>query len=614
MMLRGFRWQFLALILAALVFAAAIVVRLGQTPQPIPTLPPVTATAAPAGGDAVPTPSQPESVLPVTTSLPAVSVARFADGIPTFREGLTGSVARLNPVLASLNPAESAITSLIFEGLARTNAFGEPVPALAASWVISASGLEYVVTLRQDVMWHDGTPFTAADVLYTISLLRSPAFPGDVALGQFWRTVETEGLDTHIVRFRLTQPLGNFLDRLQVGILPAHALQGTTALTIAAHPFNLTPIGTGPYQLEAIRTGIDGQIETVDLRVAPNFRARPEGQIARYALERISFRLYATFDTALDGLAAGEIDALAGRTAAERRALFMLANDADLTMYNQIENALGAIIFNWQSERLPYFGEQRVRAGLATGLDRSSIVTRLLANQAVPADGPLMPGSWAYDPDLPWSAYNTAQGMALIQQGIERLERRGSLIEETPAPEATLAPDVTPTAPPTTFFTFSILTPDDPAWVALANDIAAQWSQLNLTVSVETVPADEYLARLDEGRFDTALVELALGSSADPDMYAFWHQGQYPDGRNYGGVDDRRISELLERARRDPFGINRQIDYQSFQREFAQRAIALPLYHPIFTYVTTQQVNGIQLGFIGLPADRFRTVGEWTIR
>jgi peptide/nickel transport system substrate-binding protein len=162
-------------------------------------------------------------------------------------------------------------------------------------------------------------------------------------------------------------------------------------------------------------------------------------------------------------------------------------------------------------------------------------------------------------------------------------------------------------------FNFSILVPDDAAITAVAQEIALQWSQLGLSVTVDAQPLEEYFRRLDAGEFDSAIVEYNLGDSGDPDVYAFWNQGQYPDGENYSGVDDRRISILLERARRDPWGINRSEAYHSFQREFVERAVALPLYYPIFSYVTSPWVDGVQLGFIGTASDRFRNIGEWTL-
>ena len=171
-------------------------------------------------------------------------------------------------------------------------------------------------------------------------------------------------------------------------------------------------------------------------------------------------------------------------------------------------------------------------------------------------------------------------------------------------------------APPTEspyLASFSILTPDDPALVNLLKEVAVQWSQLNLNVTVDAAGAADYQQRLASGDFDMALVELSLGDSADPDVYDFWHQGQYPDGLNYGGMADTRISEMLEKARRDPSGINRSELYDEFQQTFVERAIAIPMYYPLFTYVTSAHVTGVQLGFVGSPADRFSTLRDWQI-
>jgi peptide/nickel transport system substrate-binding protein len=609
-MLRGYRWQFLALLSALSIFVVVLSFRLSSRPLPPPA---PTATSA-AAELPVPSPTQ-APLQEIRTSAPAAASAalrRSPDGIPTLHEGVVGSVRRINPLL-STHTAEADIASLIFEGLARTNEFGEPVPALAQSWVVSSDGLEYVVTLRDDILWHDGVPFSAADVLYTMSLLRSPGFPGDPELGRFWRTVETEAIGERIIRFRLTQPLGTFPDKLRIGILPEHVLRGTPASGLAAHPANLTPIGTGPYQLEAIRTNTAGQIERVDLRAAPNYRLRPEVGANSLGVERLSFMLFPDFASARAALENRTIDALSGVNAEERAALFLSANQFDLVMYNQIANALGVVIFNWQSDDAPFFREQRIRAALATGLDRVSIVTRIMANQAVPADSPLLAGSWAYVSNLPWPAYNPPAAIQLIEQGLDRLARLGIAIEPDPTPAEPTADSIPTEVPSTAYFEFAILVPDMPVMIALANEIAAQWAQLNLAVRVTPADWPTYLARLDSGAFDVALVEFSLGTSSDPDVYDLWHQGQYPDGRNFGGVDDRRISELLERARRESYGVNRAIDYRAFQREFVQRAIALPMYYPVFTYVTAPYVNGVQLGFIGAPSDRFRTIVNWSL-
>ncbi|MEM6528434.1 MAG: ABC transporter substrate-binding protein, partial [Chloroflexota bacterium] len=223
-MLRGFRWQFVAFVFALILFIAAVVTRSNPQPAPQPT-----AIAA----ENTPTTAAQNTPLPTKTPIAAVEATQLpastVDSVPTYREALIGEVRRLNPLLRGLNPAEDDITSLIFEGLVRTNQYGEPEPALATDWIVAGNYIEYVFNLRRDVLWHDGTPFTSRDVAFTMELLRDPNFPGDPEVGAFWQTVETQVLDDYTIRFRLTQPLGSFLDALRVGILPEHALRGISA-------------------------------------------------------------------------------------------------------------------------------------------------------------------------------------------------------------------------------------------------------------------------------------------------------------------------------------------------------------------------------------------------
>jgi peptide/nickel transport system substrate-binding protein len=593
--MRGFRWQLVALLLSAVLFIASLALR---SNEPASTVPPTATSAVAATATA-------DNIVIPPTAIPsdaqAAATAAPVSQYGQYREALVGKIQRLNPLFANLNPVDRDVTSLIFEGLIRTDSYGEAVPALAERWIISADGLEYIFFLRSDVLWQDGIPFTAADVIYTMSLLRDPHFPGDPDLGAFWRTIETEQLGDNLIRFRLAQPLGNFLDRLQIGILPEHALRGTTAAQLADHPFNLTPIGTGAYQLEALRTGDGATVNRIDLRVSPIYRQRPEGQQHAFALDRVSFLLYNTSADAVTALQTGTVDGYAARDRSERGPLFEVANNYDLSMHNAWESTLGVIIYNWQKDK--YFKEQRVRIALETGIDRTSTIERTMSNIASEASSPLMPMSWAYLPDLAWPAYDPDLARRLLQTANERLEaQQTDDATEEPAANGAL-------------FAFTILTPNnDPSLVRLTNEVAAQWSQLNMQVTVDAVPPDIYQQRLQAHDFDAALVEYSLGGSADPDVYAFWHEGQYPDGKNYGGVADTRISELLEKARRDPYGINRVQDYQDFQRSFVERAIALPLYYPLFTFTTSPDVQGIQLGFIASPADRFRTIGDWSLR
>lgn len=608
-MLRGLRWQLAALFFTAVVFVLVLLGRPSPQPQPqlSPTPNPATETPAPSATEPVAATPDASPLAVATVAVPDVQpVVVRADDVPTYREALVGRVQRLNPLFADLNPVDADITSLIFEGLTRINAYGEPTPALAKSWMVSSDGLEYVVTLREDVLWQDGVPFTAADVSFTMQLLRARDFPGNRALRDFWRTVETEQLGDYLVRFRLTQAFGAFPEALRIGILPKHVFEGMPASELESHPFNLSPIGTGAYQLEALR-GENGVIQQVDLRVSPTYRQRPEGQTG-YALERVSFRLYDSFDAVLAALDSGAIDGFAARERAERTPLQTRVSGGAVVPRNGLEPVIGFVVFNLANDDFPLFREERVRRALLLGANRQSAVTRYLFNQAVPAESPLVMGSWAYANGIN-APFDPNQAVFVLNQA--RIDM-GATPEPQPTPEgATPVPTVDPANQPR--LSFTLMTPDDPALIAMFNQMIGQWAAIGVSVTLEPVAKDAYYQRLEAGTFQAALVEYALWGTADPDVYAFWHDGQYPDGQNYGGANDRVVSELLERARRDSNGVNRASEYQQFQRQFLDRAIAIPLYTPIYTYVFAPRVQNVQLGYLGVRSDRFNTIGQWSL-
>lgn len=614
-MLSGVRWQLAAFIVSILIFAIAVSIRLINQPEQ-PTPDQTTQQTAAMATSSTPEPAS--SPIPDSTATPAPAVNPPAevpaanlvsnlpeDGLSTYREALVGSLQRINPLYVDLNSVDRDISALIFEGLIRINEYGEPVGDLARDWIVSRDGMEYVFTLRDDVLWHDGIRFTADDVVFTASILSSDSFSGPEDVRRFWQTVETQKLGDFLIRFRLTQPLSSFLNVLSIGILPEHALRGTSAADLANHRFNISPIGTGPYQFESFLTRDNQSLSALNLRVAPVYRQRPEGQ-SGFAIERLRFEFHQTFDEALQALRTGQVDGLAAPSMNERQQILSLPGQI---AYTQVEPKLGVLIFNWdEGDDQRFFAQTRVRQALLTGLNHITPVENRLSNRAIVADSPLMLNSWATLNDLPWPVYNPGQATALLANA--NIQRPEPASPDTETTEETTA-EADAGSEPSSRFRFTIMTMDDPALNALAQEFATQWNQLNLDVSVESFGTEEFTARLEEARFNAAIVELPL--SADPDVYAYWHIGQYPDGRNYGAVADDRISELLERGRRDPYGINRTQIYQQFQRLFAERAIAIPLYYPLYTYSVNSRIEGVQLGFLSNPADRFRNLADWQV-
>ena len=563
-MLKGLRWP--------LVVMASLLLIVALLPHP-------------GDGNATTAAAESETETPIQT---AAETARPLPAAPAIApqnvlvEALVGEIRKINPLLATNNAVDRDIASLIFEGLTTINQYGEVIPDLATAWTVSPDGLQYVFELRQDVLWHDGVPFTSADVVFTVEVLSDPQFPGAETLYSFWRTVEVDALGDYLVRFRLTHPLASFPDYLRIGIIPAHVLRGVPANQLGSHPFNLaSPIGTGPYQIETL-TANEGQIDGIQLRVAPNYRLREDGADG-YALDRVVFRTYASIELALDAYQRGEVNSIGDLPLLYQTAAQQLNG---LSIYTAPRANVGMLIYNW--DRLDFASNPRVRLALAHALNRSDLVTDYMASTALPADSPLPPTNWAYVAGLEWPDYSLDQARAMLSMSNADSVTGG----DQPRLEASL----------------TVLTLNDPALVGLANEIGAEWGTLGLSARVEAVDAVALRERLAGGDFDVAVVEYSFEPGADPDPFVFWHQSQ---DQNYGRVNDRRISEALEMARRDPEGINRAVYYQRFQELFAERVPALPLYVPLYQYVADQRLQGVQLGFLSTPSDRFLNIKDW---
>jgi len=160
----------------------------------------------------------------------------------TYTEGIVGEVKGLNPLFSALSPAEDDLSTLVFSGLLKTNSRGELEGDLAEIWSKSADGKDYYFNLRKNVKWHDGAPFKADDVIFTINSIQNP----DARSPYFynWKGVTVNKVDDHGLKISLEKSLNSFTTNLTVGILPKHLLEKVPPKNLRLAEFNLMPIGT----------------------------------------------------------------------------------------------------------------------------------------------------------------------------------------------------------------------------------------------------------------------------------------------------------------------------------------------------------------------------------
>ena len=492
-------------------------------------------------------------------------------------EGIAGNPRHVNPLLNTFNDVDRDLSALVFNGLMVADEQGQISQDLAANWEISPDNLAYTFHLRKDVRWHDGTPFTADDVVFTVDLLRSPDFPGQPDLGELWRTVKVERFDTHTVRFTLSEPFAPFLHYTTIGLLPAHALEGVSAQDLPDHPFNLHPVGTGPFKVEEI---------TARHALLSANREYYEG--SPY-LDSIEFIFYADWASALTGYRAGQVHGI-GRIPPE------LLQDAltqdSLDLHFAPLSGYGLVFLNLER---PVFQEREVRQALLWAIDRDKIIDEVLGGQALVADGPVPPFSWAYEANAPRYTHNPSKARALLGQA-GWVDENGDGIREKGEHE----------------LEFALLTNEDATRIKIVNELTRQWAE----VGIHAVPQTAGVAGLVRDflvprEFDALFYDWQR-LPTDPDPYSLWHSTQsLGSGQNFGGYHSEQADLIMEEARQTTDRGRRAALYRELQHLLAQDLPVLPLYHPIYTYAIDDSVHNVQLGPLWTTSDRFRTVTQW---
>ena len=506
----------------------------------------------------------------------------------TYVESVGGYPQSLNPLLSYYSDADSDVVSLVFSGLTQLNMHGEIEPDLASGWSVDERGITYTFRLSRNVVWHDGFPFSAEDVVFTTELLQDPDYPGPPDIGALWRAVKVIEVDEYTVQFVLEEPYAPFLDYTTIGILPQHRLRGISAADLSWLDFNREPVGTGPFRLTDVELG-EGHITAITLRRFPRYYGR------NAYLENVVFRFYATPRAAFEAYQDGIVEGIA-------RIPVELLNEAfaeeNLALFSAPTSEMAMIYFNEAiTDTLP-FADTRVRQALAYGLDRQRLVDEILMGQAVLPDTPLLPGTWAYTTeDVPLYEFSRERAWELFA---EAGWRRDSITD-------TLHNDAGET------LVFSLVVANGAEDLAVADDIAEQWRHLGVSVTVEAVPALALSGVLESRVYDVALAHLII--PGDPDPYPFWHETQVlpGQGQNYAGFQHRRISEIVEQARMTVRRDERVELYKEFQQLFMEEVPALPLYVPVYTYALDTRVRGVQLGPVMTSGDRFLTLMDWYV-
>lgn len=475
------------------------------------------------------------AICALTLSALAPWPALTADGPQrggTIVAAVAADPGHLNPAITTAGPVH-AIAASIHNGLVTLDRNGVPQPDLAEGWTTSSDGLSVTFRLRAGVKWHDGAPFSSADVKFTLEqvLFRLHA-RARAGLAPAVAAVETP--DALTVVFRLKRPhpaLLRQLDVTEAPILPRHIFDGAD---VATHPRNQSPIGTGPFRVESYRRD-----EQVVLTRNPDYF-----KSGLPLLDRLVFRIIPDATTQANALIGGEVDVLPRVSAMDARRLAGHAvRVSTMSTAPGGSNCVMTLAFNLDR---PALASLSARRAFAAAIDRERLLQVAAQGLGRVAQAPIASGiGFAH---LPGALDAAARGKP------DALFDEAGLTRGANGHRAA----------------FSLLL--FPGFVRYAEAIQQNLAPFGVSLTVRAMDAAAFAPAVFARRdFDLALISYCNGTDPEIGVRRMVHSSQIGPTpfSNAAGFHDADVDRLFDEAAASTDESRRSEAYRSAQRRLA---------------------------------------------
>jgi len=497
--------------------------------------------------------------------IPAEGDAAKAVHGDTFIEASIGEPNNLLPVLSS-DSASSDINRLVYNGLIRYDKNLQLEGELAETWEISEDNLTFTFHLRKDVTWHDGAPFTSADVLFTYQMYINPDVPTSYA-EDFLQVAKAEAVDPYTFRVTYEKPYAPALESWGTAIHPKHLLEGQD---VSKSPLSRSPIGTGPYTFVKWDAG-----EKVELLANPNYF---EGQPY---IHRVVYRVIPDSSTQFLELQSGGLDFMGLTPIQYQTQTDTPAFARNFNKYRYLSFSYTYLGYNLTK---PLFQDQRVRQAIAHAINKQELIDGVLLGLGQAATGPYKPDTWVYNAKVKRYAYNPELSRSLLAEagwmdsdGDEVLDKAGEKLA------------------------FAIVTNQgNDLRSKTAEIIQRRLKEVGIAVEIRVVEWATFLKEfIFTGNFDATI--LGWTGGPEPDQFNIWHSSKTaPRELNFVKYSNPEVDELLEKGRRTFDQAERKQIYDRFQEILAEEQPYTFLYVGEALPAVAKRFRGIETAPAGI--------------
>lgn len=486
-----------------------------------------------------------------------------------FTEGIVGEVGGVNPIFPG-DRVSRAAEQLIFSSLFKREG-KDIVPDLATGHEVNDSETVFTVDMRDDAYWHDGSPVTSEDVVFTFRTIQNPDVGSSLRV--MWQDIKIKAVDDYTVEFVLPNPYAPFLSQLTTNIAPKHILSDVDNEKMRVTNFNQNPIGSGPFEFD----GISDQEKI-------NFKANADYYGSKPKLDRFTIATFENQNKMVTAYNRGELSSMNARSELDTSQI----DNQDKTIMKKVNKTGQAFAF-YNTKKLK---DARLRKALTFGINKEHIINNLSGNHDI-AHGPLLPEHLGYKNVE--KKFNKDKSEKLLKQTGRSLNQEGFWQRNGEV------------------LSIEITTQETAQYKTAASELAEQWRELGVDAKVKTLDSTELQQSVIRPRdFDVLLFGVVLGE--DPDAYAYWHSSQTTDtGRNLSQYESSIVDESLEDGRTITNNLLRAAKYKTFQDEWASDTPAVALYRLYDYYIYRKEARGIKINDITDTDNRFHNVEDWTI-
>ena len=333
----------------------------------------------------------------------------------TYREGIVGQPRFINPIYGETDDVDRALIDLVYSGLMTYDKDGKIVNDLVKSYQLSEDGKTYTFHLKDNLYWQDGVALTADDVIYTIQTIQNSDYKSPLRAN--WLNVDAEKLSSKSFTLTLGSPYNSFLENCTIKIIPQHIWGKVLPENFALSPYNLQPIGSGPYFLSNMQEDNNSFIKSLALSANSKYYGKLPyiSQIYFNFFNNKTDLISAANKKTIDGFSVSDIDD--NEAVAEKDVRQGWTTSEKFQVYPFSLPRYFAVFFNTDNSKI--LSDSNITQALNYAVDTSAIAQNIESSfkeKISLVNSPVMPDYFGYtNPTAPYS-YNIDEANKLLDK------------------------------------------------------------------------------------------------------------------------------------------------------------------------------------------------------